>query len=328
MTLIILAGGSFLAALSLILFYLWAKSGNYPQARYAEIVDYQRDVQSSSGDEFTAITYNIGYLSGMTNNLPVNREKHLFIENRERAIAALSAFNPDFIGLQELDIDSQRSYRINQMEVLATALGFSQGAIAINWDKNYVPFPPLPISTHFGKILSGQAVLSKYPIQKNERLVLEKVASNPFFYNALYLDRVAQVAEIDIRGRTLILINVHLEAFDRPTRLKQTEFLLGLFASYASDYPVLMLGDFNSPLPPDTREPTINRLLEEPGMRSAVPAENLKNATVFTFPSDNPQTKLDYIFYNPDKIDLLEWRVIKEVAASDHLPLMMTFRLR
>ena len=328
MTLIIIVGSGLLAGVLITFFYLWAKSGNYPPENYAEIIDYSGESQPQSQNEFTVITYNIGYLSGMTNNLPVKREETLFTDNQERAIASLSSFNPDFIGLQELDINSRRSYHINQMEVLAKALDFSQGAIAINWDKNYVPFPPLPISTHFGKILSGQAVLSKYPIQKNDRIVLEKVASNLFIYNALYLDRVAQVTQIDIQGRTLILINVHLEAFDQQTRLKQTEFVLGLFASYASEYPVLLVGDFNSPLPPDTTEPTINLLLEEPGMRSAVPVERLKDATVFTFPTDNPQTKLDYIFYNPDRIEMIEWQVIKELVASDHLPLMMKFRFR
>ena len=99
--------------------------------------------------------------------------------------------------------------------------------------------PYWPPSAHFGRILSGQAVLSRYPIAKNDRIVLEKVASNPFYYNAVYLDRLAQVTEVQVGGQSVILINLHLEAFDNPTRLEQTKVVKDLAARYAQDYPVL-----------------------------------------------------------------------------------------
>lgn len=318
------------AILALVIFYFWASSGSFPRDKYAEIVDYP--VAAPRGKkEFTVITYNIGYLSGLTNNKAVERDKKLFDDNLKTVVDALKPLNADIIGLQEIDLASKRSFKVNQVLELAEQLSFNQGAIAINWDKNYVPFPYFSFSTHFARVLSGQAVLSSYPIANNKRIVLDKVESKPFFYNALYLDRVAQVSEIKVENRSVIVINVHLEAFDAPTRRKQTEYVQKLLSEYVDKYPVLLIGDFNSTVPPipENPQPTIDILLKTSGIKSAFPPEALNNPQIATFPSDTPKYKLDYIFYTPKNIELIEWRIVDEVKqASDHLPVMMRFRFK
>ncbi len=313
-----------------VMFYFWASSGGYARDKYDEVIDFTLDFPSNQ-KEFTVITYNIGYLSGLTNNQAVSREKKLFDDNLKTVVDALKGLNADFIGFQEIDLDSKRSFNVNQVSQLAEKLSFNQGAIAINWDKNYVPFPYFPFSAHFGRILSGQAVLSRYSIANNKRIVLDKVASKPFFYNALYLDRVAQVSEIKIDDRILILINVHLEAFDAPTRRKQTEYLQKLLSEYVDKYPVLLIGDFNSTVPPtaENPEPTIDILLKTASIKSALPPEALNNPQIATFPSDKPIAKLDYVFYTPKNIEVIEWRIVDEVEqASDHLPVLVKFRFK
>ncbi|MGK7926048.1 MAG: endonuclease/exonuclease/phosphatase family protein [Spirulina sp.] len=314
---------------AVILFYFWASSGTYPQEKYAEILANEVDGRGEQGDTLTVVTYNIGYLSGLTNNTAEPRNLELFENNLQTAIQALKPLKPDFIGLQEIDLDSRRSFRVNQVEELAKGLGMKNRAIAVNWDKNYVPFPYWPFSAHFGRLVSGQAVLSRYPIQENDRIVLEKVADNPFYYNAFYIDRLAQVTRIQIQEETVILINVHLEAFDRPTRQKQTQFIQQLLKKYLGQYPLLLIGDFNSPPPsPDRGDPTISQLLEIPEIRAAVPRDRLLSPEAKTFPADNAIAKIDYIFYSRDRWELLEWRVVTEAQqASDHLPVMAKFRL-
>ena len=328
-----ISGMSFAVLLvALIIFYFWASSSSYPREKYAEVLEYKRsDTTDTNSDRaFSVVTYNIGYLSGLTNNQAIDRKKQLFDKNIETAITALKSFKPDLIGFQEIDLDSKRSFNVNQVNKIAEALNFAQSAIAINWDKNYLPFPYFPVSAHFGRILSGQAVLSRYPIESHERIVLEKITNKPFFYKAFYIDRLAQITKIDIKGRSLILINVHLEAFDVSTRQKQTESLQKLLSKYVDDYPVLLIGDFNSTLTNDENsQPTINLLLKNPSLKSAVPKEQLTDEKSTTFPSDKPIAKLDYIFYTPKTIEVLEWRIISEAQqASDHLPLMMKFRFR
>lgn len=315
--------------IALIFFFFWGSSGSYPQEKYAEIISDEGSENPAQDDTLTVVTYNIGYLSGLTNNTSEPRTLELFENNLKTAIQALKPLQPDLIGLQETDLDSRRSFRIDQGAELAKGLGLKNQAIAVNWDKNYVPFPYFPFSAHFGRLLSGQAIISRYPIQKHDRLVLEKVADNPFYYKAFYIDRLAQVSQIKIQEETVILINVHLEAFDKPTRRKQTQFIQELLKQYIGKYPVLLLGDFNSPPPsPEHPDSTISLLLNLPEISPVVPRDRLISSDAKTFPSDDAIAKIDYIFYSRDRLELLEWRVITEAQqASDHLPLMAKFRL-
>ncbi|MEO0988665.1 MAG: endonuclease/exonuclease/phosphatase family protein [Cyanobacteria bacterium J06639_14] len=326
--LLILVGGG---AITLILFFLWASSGQYPADRYAHQVSIDEYPLKPATDEITLVCYNIGYLSGLTNNQAVERTRQLYDDNLATAIAALQAVNPDLVALQEVDLGSKRSFNVDQVAAIGSALEYSQQAIAINWDKRYVPFPFWPPAAHFGSILSGQALLSRFPIKRHERFVLEKVASNPFFYNALYLERLAQVVDITVGDRRLTLINIHLEAFDNPTRLNQTLFVRQLAETAAQQGPVLLIGDFNSALNrPEEGEPrTIQTMVDSEALVSAIPADQFTQAENFTFPADTPQYKLDYVFYTPDTIELLDVQVLTAAAqASDHLPLVLRLRLR
>ena len=325
---LLLIGGSLIA---LVLFFLWASSGRYSPERYARQVTLDTYPFKTEADEITVVSYNIGYLSGLTNNQAVSRTRQLYDDNLATAIAALQSVNPDLVTLQEVDVEAKRSFNVDQVAAVAQTMQYPQQAIAINWDKRYVPFPYWPPSAHFGAILSGQAILSRFPINRHERLVLEKVPGNPFYYNALYLDRLAQVAEVAIGDRTLVIINVHLEAFDGPTRLNQTVFVRQLAADYAQQHPVLLLGDFNSALNRDAEGElrSIQTMLEATGFLPATPADQFTDVNQFTFPSDTPQYKLDYIFYTPETIQLEGIRVLNAAAqASDHLPLVMRFKLR
>lgn len=308
--------------------FAYISSPNWNEADYDNLVTYEAYPPGTANPEqLSVVSYNIGYLSGLTNQQAVERDRSLYDSNQATAIAALEAIEPDILALQEIDFDAYRSFNVNQQYAVSAALEMAFGAIAINWDKRYVPFPYWPPSAHYRQVISGQAVLSRYPIRRNERLVLEKVPTNPFYYNALYLDRVAQVTEIDVSGQTLILINVHLEAFDAPARSRQTQVVRELAESYAEDYPVLLLGDFNSSLNRNEGDDTrsIEILLDSPVLASALPTA----PSSFTFPSDQPQYVLDYIFYTPDTLEVLSTEVAAEAAqASDHLPVQALVNLR
>jgi endonuclease/exonuclease/phosphatase family metal-dependent hydrolase len=128
--------------------------------------------------------------------------------------------------LQEVDINSSRSFFYNQVDSLGKYLNFHQGAYAVNWDKLYVPFPYFSLKYHFSKVYSGQAILSKMQIVSIELLVLDKLINAPFYYNSFYLDRILQINKVQIAKDTLILMNVHLEAFDRKRRELQAENVL------------------------------------------------------------------------------------------------------
>ena len=327
-----------LPVVTITAFFFWSSASTTNQQTYDDIKQYDAPgpaVKSS----YTIVSYNIGYLSGLANNTTNKPERSFFEANQQQAIAALQSVNPDVIGFQEIDFGARRSYGVNQMDAIAQALEMNAGAIAINWDKNYLPFPYWPLSAQFGKILSGQAIVSKYAVEKNRRIVLERVASESFLYKAFYLERLAQVAQISLDGQPLIVISVHLEAFDEETRVNQTRFVRSLAEEYAQTLPVIVMGDFNSALNrgsfvtatgEDKGETqfSIKEMLASSQFAPATPQTAWDNGNA-TFPADSPEYKLDYIFYTPSTIEVMETRVLEAASqSSDHLPLMMKFRFK
>jgi len=295
-------------------FYFWGKQGSLPAEKKSGIVVFPdaKPNRVEKQEIFTVMTYNIGYLSGMTNNRSVKRPaKPFFDENLDTFLKLVRQVSPDFIGFQEIDFQSQRSHDVDQAAAIAEGGGYGWEAKAINWDKRYVPFPFGLPQVHFGRMLSGQAVLSRYPIAAAERVVLQKPGKKPFYYTTFYLERLAQIVRIKIQDQTLIIINVHLEAFDTETRQAQAKKVLDIARLYKDVYPLLLIGDFNSIPPGAARQ---NGFIDEPGtdfskdktLRLFLEEKNLEHILPgpehLTFPSDSPTRRLDYIFFNPGRI--------------------------
>lgn len=313
-----------LLIIAFFVFFFWASSATLKKDEYAKLIKNNHPTSITNDSIFSIVTYNIGYLSGMTNNLPIPKPKELFEENLQKVIAKTKKNNPDIIAFQEIDYNASRSYGVNQEEEIAK-LGYNYIAKGVNWDERYVPFPYWPPSMHFGKVVSGQSIVSKYELKEYERIVLDRVADAPFYRDALYLDRLAQVCKVMLNGKEVVLINVHLEAFDKPTRIKQFRFVVDkLFNKYKNKYPTILLGDFNSPA--RNKEAIVNELfsLEDVG-NAAFNVENPSN----TFNTKNPFERIDYIFYTKNSIEYINGRVLNEFEqASDHLPILMRFKLK
>ncbi len=306
-----------------VVFFFWASSPTLSEKEYSKLItnNYEQTIDIDS--IYSIVTYNIGYLSGMTNNTVAEKPKSLFDENLKKVNDEFKLLNADIIALQEIDYASARSYHINQQDEIAK-LGYNYVAQAINWDETYVPFPYWPPSIHFGKTLSGQSILSKYPLHEQQRIVLERVVGSPFYRDALYLDRLAQVSTVTIENKEIILINVHLEAFDKPTRAHQLDAIIELFNSYKKDYPTILLGDFNSG--PSFENPAVEKLfsVEDIG-NAAFDKNNISN----TFDTEKPFKRIDYIFYTKNSIEYIDGKVLSQFEqASDHLPVEMRFKLK
>jgi len=319
----------FLAAFTV--FYFWARSPVYSESEYSKLIEFSSGTAPAIGDTFSVITYNIGYLSGMTNNLAVDRPLDLLESNMEKAIKLLKKRNPDIIAFQEIDFNSKRTFNIHQQQKLGLQAGYKYGAEVVNWDKNYVPFPYWPISYNFGRMLSGQSILSNSAITSNTRIVLPQPESNPFYYNDFYIDRLAQLVWVETSQDSMLIINVHFEAWDGPTRELQAEIVLDIYKKYEKNHPVILLGDFNC-TPPFAEnafdENTIEILLEHSSISMAIEkSQYLQNPeTYFTFDSEKPYEKIDYIFYNNKYLNCLNAEVLHEAGEiSDHLPVRGVF---
>lgn len=305
-----------------VLFFFWASSPNYTNSEYSKLIINNHDVKTKRDSIFSIVTYNIGYLSGMTNNKAISKPKALFDTNLEKVKKEFELLNPDIIAFQEIDYASARSFEVNQQNEIA-GLGYNYVAQNINWDEKYVPFPYWPPSLHFGKVISGQSILSKYPIKDLQRIVLDRVIDNPFYRDALYLERLAQVATVTLENKNVIIINVHLESYDKTTREKQLETIIELFKKYNRKYPTILLGDFNSDVNYDN--PTIIKIFNLENIGNAAFESNYE----FTYSSVKPFKRIDYIFYSKNSIEMIDSKVLKQFGeASDHLPVEMKFKLK
>lgn len=327
--------------LGLVVFFFWGSGGTLPEEALATTTTYPA-APAPPRDTLTVMTYNIGYLSGMTNNEPVERTRALYADNMDEAAQLLRDMSPHIVGFQEIDFGAARSFYVHQLDTLARRLGYAASATAVNWNERYVPFPyHWNPAIHFGRVLSGQAVLSRYPIRMHERIELART-SRPFWSDAFYLDRLAQVVEVDVGTDTLVVINVHLEAFEEATREEQAREVRAVFERYV-DRPVLLIGDFNSvhpgamdALPPAERsafadDETLRLLLENTSLRSALPdsAYAAPTAQIGTYPTNAPARKIDHIFYTPGRLEALHAYVAETPGLpSDHRPVVMRFVLR
>ncbi|MCD6092221.1 MAG: endonuclease/exonuclease/phosphatase family protein [Bacteroidales bacterium] len=318
--------------LAFIAFYFWGSSNNWDAEKYNQI-QYFADKPSNTSDTLSVMTYNIGWLSGMTNNLPVARDEALYAKNLKDALVVLNKYHSDIIGFQEIDIAAKRSFLYNQPDSLGFHLGYLNGSLAVNWDKKYVPFPYWPFQYHFGKLISGQYVMSDLVILKNEYVTLPKPVNAPFYYNAFYLDRLIQKTWLKTNKGDLLVMNVHLEAFDQETRIMHAEAVIEEYLKYADKLPVLLIGDFNSraigakgPI-----DESVRKMFDVSGVGVAItdsvfltdPKRN------YTFSSGDPVEKIDYIFYNKKFIEKLDAKVVQEAGeASDHFPVWMEFVLK
>lgn len=306
-----------------IVFFLWASSPTLSEKEYSKLITYDHVQKTDNDSIYSIVTYNIGYLSGMTNNTTAEKPISLYESNLKKVKKEFKLLNADIIAFQEIDYASARSYYVNQQNEIA-ALGYPYIAQAINWDETYVPFPYWPPSKHFGETVSGQSIVSKYPLTAHERIVLERVADAPFYRDALYLERLAQVSLATIENTKIAIINVHLEAFDKATRERQLDAVIELFNDYQKKYPVILLGDFNSA--PTFENAAIDKIFKLKGIGNAAFNSDMPSNT---YDTKNPFKRIDYIFYTEDSIEYFDGKVLKEFGqASDHLPVEMQFKLR
>lgn len=315
---IILSLGIVVLTLSVIFF--WASQSTIPEKLF--IVQHPSSKAIPSDSSFVVMSYNIGYLSGMTNNRAVKPGVSLFLKNMAHLKKNLTQINPNLVCFQEIDYGSNRSYRMDQHDSLSANYPWSLKAI--NWDKRFVTFPYWPPSIWFGQVLSGQSILSDWKLQHYSYQLLPKVESVPFYYNAFYLDRLLVSTSVHHPLGDFILMNLHAEAFDSITRNKQLELVYQRFKEEAKKQAVILAGDFNAS--PQSGEAGIERFLNDSTI--ACVALN-SNRLLATFPSDNPQERIDYIFYSKRDFEEKEARVAEEFGTiSDHLPVIARLKFR
>ena len=168
------------------------------------------------------------------------------LKNVNGSIDVIQSLNSDFYALQEVDIDADRSYHINQKDKIESTLSTYSNTFAVNFDSAYLFYP---FNDPHGKSKAGLSTLSKYKIESSKRV--EYTISNSFskFFD---LDRCFSVNVIPLsNGKKFILINSHMSAYDEGGKIRDTqikELYSYIKSEAANGNYVIAAGDFNHDL--------------------------------------------------------------------------------
>jgi endonuclease/exonuclease/phosphatase family metal-dependent hydrolase len=154
----------------------------------------------------------------------------------------------DFILLQEVDRDSKRSFFQDQVPMIASQLPGYAYAFALNYRSKFIP---QPLSEPYGKAVAGIMSLSAYMPSSVKRHALAADASWPT--GLFMLKRCFMALRFLLKnGKELVIVNLHLSAYDDGTVKQQQMDTLRKFLvnEYALGNYVIVGGDWNQ-FPPD-----------------------------------------------------------------------------
>ena len=241
----VLAAGVLLAVFLTVSEYRPADVENVP------VTGTPADRQIALDQEISLISWNLGYgalgkdadfVMDGGGNAPA-ADKALVEANLAGIADTLKKEEADFWLLQEADSDSARSFHTD----FRTRFALAQNAFALNYSCPFVPFPWPP----FGKVNSGLITASSYDVEEAERISLPCPFSWPLRTANLKRGLLASYLPVEGTDQKLVLINLHLEAYDSGEgKIAQTRQLREFMQSeYEKGNYVIAAGDFNEIFP-------------------------------------------------------------------------------
>lgn len=217
-----------------------------------------------------------------------------------RLAEVIKRARPDLVALQEVDVGVLRSGRVHQARRLGELTGMA------------VRYGP---TQHYQGGLYGNAVLSRLPILDVAIHPLPYTESTP---QRTTYPRGAIAVTVRCRdGRSLRFISTHFQHNVPEDRVAEAKAVNELFVQEDDSTPAILAGDMNAR---PGSEPI--RLLSKHWTSAADEPPSP------TAPSQEPTSRIDYIFYRPaTTFRLKQAEVIAEPAASDHRPVVAVFEL-
>lgn len=312
----------------------------------ASLVCKGKTQQLARGSRFRLVNWNIQYGASRKYHFfydggkAVYAEKNVVMDTIKRMNLFLKLKNPDFLMLQEVDRDSSRTHRIDELERISSFGGFACVSSTPYHRSRYVP---APLHRPLGRVDMHLATLSRYELAHPLRHSLPTL-KEIFIRRAFNLKRAVLSVTVPIEGSKapLVLLNTHLSAFSYGdgTLDRQVNVLIRLLEELdRKKNPWILAGDFNM-LPP---KESPSRLKKEANLyadannpierifaryRSAIPLEAYrkdpgKYYTYLPFGADKPDRKLDYVFISSSVVVHDVFVPEQDPVLSDHLPIVL-----
>lgn len=339
----------------------------YMQSQYYRIEDHttlavenNSDKTLKQGETYTAVTYNIGFgaygpdysffmdtgeMSDGTETTgkygkAMSRES--VEEHTKGAVDELAKLNADFMLLQEVDEDSDRSFHVNQREEIEKSFSDYGSVFANNFHSAYLFYP---FSDPHGAVQAGLLNFSRYEVKEAERRSYP--VDNSFITKFTDLDRCFSVMRIPVEGeKELVLINSHMSAYDKGgvIRAQQLELLNSVMEEeYRAGNYVIVGGDFNHALgeevaegfPSEQKFPAWVSILTQEELAEGIAIVRAENELEVPTcrGADIPYTKgVNFTtvvdgFLVSDNVEASAENIDTDFAFSDHNPVMLRFVL-
>jgi len=250
---IVLFAGSFILVLQI----------NEYNPEASELLTVENNLPDSSesyiqlSDTLKILTFNTGYASlsatedfvmdgGVKGRMDSKAEVEANIAGIEAILTAAAA---DIYLLQEVDVDSDRSYNTLQYASYSELLDMPV-SFGYNYRCVFVPFP-FEMGQMMGNVQSGIMTGTNFFVETATRYQLPGTFSWPL--RIANLKRCMTVSRLPIAGsdKFLVIVNVHLSAYDDGTmRVQEMAALRTLVQDeYADGNYVIVGGDFNQTFP-------------------------------------------------------------------------------
>ena len=256
------------------------------------------------------VTYNIAHGRGLSPFTGLSTRRG--IRARLTKIAKLiGAFEADVVALQEIDQDSSWAGSFDQLEYLRRFTRFPHAVFGLNTRSN-----------GFFRFNYGNAFLSRHPIVDSENIVFGKrtIGEKGFLF-----------MEIDVGGRRVPLVNMHLHHRSRARRIRQVGLLMDYLTRKAAEPPPgapgggwalqpIVCGDLNNPSHTADATRSLFQFFSRNGHYRLFPMEEK------TYPSPLPQRTLDFVFLPPGCVET-SCRVARSFL-SDHRPVVVDCKIK
>ena len=233
----------------------------------------------------TVMSYNVKYCSPYNSSTP----------DVDAVAEVIKQAKPDVVFLQELDRNTTRSGKVDQLAQLSA--------------KTNMPY------TYYGKAIdyqggeSGLGILSRYSLSDPQTFHLPRVELGDTYVSYRILVR----ANITVNEKKITVAGTHLELTQENRDLQVPEINRILSSS---NYPTILAGDFNAT--PDNN--TMQTFFGYGFKKTCTTGCN-------TITSNAPNREIDYIIYRPEvKFRIVSHDVIQTLA-SDHLPIVSVLEL-
>lgn len=336
--------GILLIGILILLSYLWIKEYRPEKIENVEIQG-KGDKNPEIGKSYTIMTWNIGYggldkdtdffMDGGKMVFPINKshvEKSI-----NHIINSSEKINADIKFFQEVDINSKRTYHINEYEKIRKKL-LGNTTFALNFKAAFIPYPIPPM----GKVKSGIMTQTNFKIQKSKRYQQE--IPHKFPSRLVNLKRAFNPSYIDIKNsdKKLVIVNVHLDAYEKGNngRIAQTKEIINFVnKEYKKGNYVIVGGDFNQELTGNYKELPEGiwnpKILPKELLTENIKLYYDKNAKTSVV-NDKPYTGKDAYLSTIDgfmatdniKIKKIKTQEKENFQYSDHNPVVMEFVLK